>query len=87
MVHLKFSTPQIAEIFRVSAGSIWDQMSEQIVTYLKANGYTRVSFQRLGTLMGFSEETLRSLIQNRPDRFRFSLLKGNKSGIALTGDS
>jgi hypothetical protein len=71
------------DAFRVSAGGVLDQMAERITNYLKANEFTKISFDRLATLMGFSEEQARALIQGRPEQFRYSLLKGNKPGIGL----
>jgi hypothetical protein len=69
--------------FRSSAGSALDQMGEQITSYLTANRYTRISFERLTTLMGFPEEQVRNLIQKWPSKFRFALIRGNKPGIGL----
>src|SRR5690242_11309476 len=61
--------------FQSSAGSTLDQMGEQISSYLTANRYTRISFERLATLMGFPEEQVRNLIQKQPSRFRYALVK------------
>jgi hypothetical protein len=69
--------------FRSSAGSTLDQMGEQITSYLRANRYSRISFERLKTLMGFPDEQVRSLIQTSPSKFRHALIKGNKPGIGL----
>lgn len=69
--------------FRSSAGSALDQMGDQIITYLTENRYTKMSFERITKLMGFPEEQVRDLIQKSPEKFRYSLLKGDKPGIGL----
>jgi len=56
---------------------------EQIISYLRANRYTRISFERLKTLIRFPDEQVRSLIQTSPSKFHHALIKGNKPGIDL----
>lgn len=64
-----------------------DHIGEQISSYLIANGYTRISFERLTKLMGFTEDQMRKVIRESPNKFRYSLLTGNKPGIALIKES
>jgi hypothetical protein len=58
-------------------------LGRQIINYLTANGYTKMSFERLGSLMGIDEAQARLLIRERSSEFRYALVKGNKPGIAL----
>jgi hypothetical protein len=64
-----------------------DQIGAQIEAYLKANGYTRMSFQRIEAVMKFPEERVRALIKQSPRKFRFALVKGNLPGIARIGNA
>jgi hypothetical protein len=67
------------------SGIDMDLIGEQVINYLTANGYTRISFERLTSLMGVTEEQGRKLIQQRPAKFRYSLISGEKPGIAIEG--
>jgi len=58
-------------------------LANQISNYLTANGYTKMSFERLASLMGINEAQARLLIRERSNEFRYALVKGNKPGIAL----
>ncbi len=69
--------------FRLSTANELDQIDQEVSSYLKKNHYARASFSRLEKMMGVSDELLRSLIRRRPDKFCYSLLKGDKPGIAL----
>jgi len=75
------------ESFQPSADSALDQIGEQITSYLGANHYTMISFERITTLMGFPEEQVRKLIKLRPSKFRYALLARERSGIGLVKGS
>ncbi len=62
------------------------RMGGQIEAYLNDNGYTKISFKRIETMMQFSEDCVRELIHQSPKKFRFALLKGELPGIALIGE-
>jgi hypothetical protein len=66
-----------------NASKISSSGGEQILNYFAANNYTRVSFERLGSLMKFAEEDVRELIAREPSLFRHALIKGDKPGIGL----
>ena len=55
----------------------------QVINYLRAKNKKMISFERMKSLMGIPEDQARSLIQNRPTKFRYALLKGDRPGIAL----
>jgi hypothetical protein len=65
-----------------------DDLRIHIVNYLIENNYTKISFERITTLMGATEQQIRNLISQEPTKFRFALIKGKhgtKPGIGLIG--
>ena len=62
-------------------------IATQIKNYLRANRYTKISFERIGAVMHIPEEQARALCRQYPADWRFALLKGNLPGIALLGDA
>ncbi len=62
-----------------------ERIGVEIENYLAANSYTKISFERLTSVMKYSEDRVRALIQHSPGKFRFALLKGELPGIAIIG--
>ena len=61
-----------------------ESMAKQIENYLRANDYTKLSFDRIQSLHPtYTRVLAEKLLVLAPDRFRPAFLKGNKPGIAL----
>jgi len=69
-----------------------DALDEKITNYLTANSYTKMSLERIELLMQVPEGQVRRLIEQRPKRFRYALVKDkitkqSKPGIGFTSAS
>jgi nucleoside 2-deoxyribosyltransferase len=64
-----------------------DRMAAHIENYLNAKNFKMVSFERIRNNINedYSDELLRRLIDERPERFRRVVMKGNRPGIGRVG--
>jgi hypothetical protein len=65
-----------------------ESLDRKITNYLAANEFTKMSFERIERLMQAPEAQVRKLIEERPKRFRYALIKDKdqkrtKPGIGL----
>jgi len=60
-----------------------DRMAAHIGNYMNAKGFKMVGFERIRNNINddYSDELLRRLIDERPDKFRRVTMKGNRPGI------
>jgi nucleoside 2-deoxyribosyltransferase len=60
-----------------------DRMAAHIENYLNAKNFKMVGFERIRSNINddYSDEMLRRLIDERPDKFRRVIMKGNRPGI------
>jgi hypothetical protein len=58
-------------------------MAAHIENYLNAKNFKMVGFERIRSNINddYSDEMLRRLIDERPDKFRRVIMKGNRPGI------
>jgi hypothetical protein len=64
-----------------------DRMGAHIENYLTAKKFNMVSFERIRKNINedYTDEMLRRLIDERPDKFRRVIMKGNRPGIGRVG--
>ena len=60
-------------------------MAQHVINYLKENGFTMASFERVRQRINsdYSDASIMELIDKSPEKFCRAKLKGGKSGIAL----
>jgi hypothetical protein len=64
-----------------------DRMATHIENFLNAKGFKMVSFERIRKNINedYTDEMLRRLIDERPERFRRVIMKGGRRGIGRVG--
>ena len=64
-----------------------DRMAQHIENYLRANGLSMVTFDRVRENInpGYSDEKLLELVDESPSRFRRVRMQGGRPGIGLVG--
>jgi hypothetical protein len=62
-------------------------MAKHILNYLRANNFTKVSFDRIRERINadYSDKLLLKLIDTSPDKFRRVNMKGDKPGSEVSG--
>lgn len=64
-----------------------ERIAAHVENYFNAKNYKMVSFERLRSNVNeeYTDEVLRRLIDQRPDKFRRVILRGNRPGIGRVG--
>ena len=60
-------------------------MAQHITNYLKAHGFTKVSFDKVREIVNpsYTDKAMINLIDKSPDRFRRVRLSGERPGIGF----
>jgi hypothetical protein len=66
----------------------FDQIGKHITNYMRANNFTKVSFERIRKRINasYTDDLLLRLIERSPDHFRRTNMGGDKPGIGLVAE-